>query len=131
TIVTHALTDRVLLDGKRAIGVKWLARGQERHAHARREVLLTSGAIASPLVLQRSGIGPADLLRALGIPVVQDLPGVGENLQDHLEMYIQYQCKRAVSIAPAQRWYRKPAIGAQWLVRGTGIGASNHFEAGG
>lgn len=131
-IVTRATTDRVLFSGQRAAGVAWLDQARhEQQAHARREVLVCSGAIASPQLLQRSGIGPADLLRGLEIPIVLDLPGVGANLQDHLEMYVQYACRKPVSLAHASRWYRKPGIGAEWLFLGTGIGASNHFEAGG
>lgn len=131
TIVTHALTDRILFSNKRAVGVSWLHGGESRRAHARREVLLCGGAIASPQVLQRSGIGPADLLRGLNIPVVHDLPGVGANLQDHLEVYVQYECRKPVSLAPALKWQNQPRIGAEWLFLGTGIGASNQFEAGG
>jgi Choline dehydrogenase and related flavoproteins len=96
---------------------------------ADREVLLCAGAIASPQILQRSGVGPAELLKSLDIPVVQDLPGVGENLQDHLEMYLQYKCKKPVSLYPALKWYNQPMIGAEWLFLGKGIGASNQFEA--
>lgn len=131
TVVTRAVTDRVLFDKTRAVGVAWLHGRAEQQARARREVLVCGGAIASPQLLQRSGVGPADLLCRFEIPVVLDLPGVGANLQDHLEMYIQYACKRPVSLAPAQRWYRRPGIGARWLFLGTGPGASNHFEAGG
>ncbi|MFH6787243.1 MULTISPECIES: choline dehydrogenase [Methylobacterium] len=132
TIVTHALTERVLFEGKRATGVAYRRRGSGLEtARARREVLVCSGAIASPQLLQRSGIGPADLLRGLDIPVVQDLPGVGENLQDHLEIYVQYECLKPVSLAPALKLRNQPLIGAQWLFAGTGIGASNQFEAGG
>ena len=76
-------------------------------------------------------MGPADALRALGIPVVIDRPGVGENLQDHLEMYLQYECLQPVSLYPALLWHNKPAIGIEWYLKGTGIAASNHFEAGG
>jgi Choline dehydrogenase and related flavoproteins len=131
TIITHATTDRVLFAGKRAVGVAWLHGSEPHEARARREVLVCGGAIASPQLLQRSGVGPAGLLRGLDIPVVLDLPGVGENLQDHLEMYIQYACKKPITLATANRWYRKPGIGAEWLLMGTGIGASNQFEAGG
>ncbi|RNM27124.1 choline dehydrogenase [Dickeya undicola] len=133
TIVTHALTDRLLFDGKRATGVSYL-RGnsnQPQRVAARREVLLCAGAIASPQILQRSGVGPADLLQSLAIPLVQHLPGVGQNLQDHLEMYLQYRCKQPVSLYPALKWVNQPKIGAEWLFFGTGIGASNQFEAGG
>jgi choline dehydrogenase len=131
TIVTHAITDRVLFSGRRAIGIAWLRNGRPRQAHARGEVLVCGGAIASPQLLQRSGVGPANLLRKLDIPIVFNLPGVGANLQDHLEMYIQYECRKPVSLAPALKWYNQPGIGAQWLFSGTGAGASNHFEAGG
>src|SRR5450830_133244 len=131
TILTHALTDRILFQGLRATGVAYLQSGQPHTARARREVLLCSGAIASPQILQRSGVGPAALLRSVGVPVVLDLPGVGANLQDHLEIYQQYECRQPVSLAPALRLHKQPAIGAEWLLMGTGIGATNQFEAGG
>ncbi|MBD8451287.1 choline dehydrogenase [Serratia rubidaea] len=133
TIVTHALTDRIDFAGKRAVGVSYLkGDGNELHtARARKEVLLCAGAIASPQILQRSGVGPAALLKQLDIDVVHDLPGVGENLQDHLEMYLQYACKKPVSLYPALQWFNQPKIGAEWLFNGTGVGASNQFEAGG
>jgi choline dehydrogenase len=130
-IVTHALTDRILFSGKRAVGVSYLQGGQTHTAHAAREVLLCSGAIASPQILQRSGVGPAALLRGLDIDVVHDLPGVGANLQDHLEVYQQYECLQPVSLVGALKWWNQPAIGAEWLFLGSGIGASNQFEAGG
>jgi choline dehydrogenase len=131
TIVTHALADRILFDGKRALGVAYLHKSQQMTARARREVLLCGGAIASPAILQRSGVGPAPLLRSLDIPVVADLPGVGANLQDHLEVYVQYACTKPVSLYPALRLWNRLVIGAEWLWRGTGLGASNLFEAGG
>lgn len=131
TIVTHAMTDRVLFSGKRAVGVAYLHHGNAVNAHARREVLVCSGAIASPQLLQRSGVGRSTWLRELDVPLVHDLPGVGENLQDHLEMYIQYECKEPVSLYPALQWWNQPAIGLEWMLNGTGIGASNQFEAGG
>lgn len=131
TIVTHALTDTILFDGKCAVGVAYFKGDRAETAKARREVLLCAGAIASPQILQRSGVGPKDLLQGLDIPVVHDLPGVGENLQDHLEMYLQYACKEPVSLYPALQWFNQPKIGAEWLFNGTGVGASNQFEAGG
>lgn len=131
TIITHALTDRILFTGKRATGVVYLRDGKPQQASASREVLLCAGAIASPPILQRSGVGPAALLRDLDIPLVHDLPGVGANLQDHMEIYQQYECKQPVSLAPALKLYNQPLIGAEWLFFGTGIGASNQFEAGG
>ncbi|WP_457320121.1 choline dehydrogenase, partial [Stenotrophomonas sp. P5_B8] len=132
-IVVHATTDRILFAGKRAVGVRYLTGNSAEpiDATARREVLLCAGAIASPQILQRSGVGAPALLAALGVPLVHDLPGVGENLQDHLEVYMQYACKKPVSLYPALQWWNQPAIGAEWLFAGTGIGASNQFEAGG
>ena len=131
TIVTHALTDKILFAGKRAVGVAYLQSNTTLQAQAKREVLLCSGAIASPQILQRSGVGAADLMRELDIPLVHDLPGVGANLQDHMEIYQQYECKKPVSIAPSLKLHNQALIGAEWLFLGTGIGASNQFEAGG
>jgi choline dehydrogenase len=131
SIVTHAVTDRILFSGKRAVGVIYLQGRHTRNVHARREVLLCSGAIASPQILQRSGVGPTHVLRDLDIPVVHDLPGVGANLQDHLEVYQQYECLQPVSLVGALKWWNQPAIGAEWLFMNRGIGASNQFEAGG
>lgn len=130
-IVTHAVTDRILFSGKRANGVVFLDGNARITRRARREVLLCAGAIASPQILQRSGVGPGAWLRELDIPVVLDLPGVGQNLQDHLEMYMQYACKEPVSLYPALLLHNQSAIGLEWMLRGTGVGASNHFEAGG
>jgi len=127
TIVTHALADRILFEGTRAVGVDY---GRES-VRARREVIVCSGAIASPQLLQRSGVGPADLLRSLGVPVVLDLPGVGENLQDHVELYLQWECLEPVSLAYALKPWNQAWIGARWLFGGSGVGASNQFEAGG
>ncbi|HEF8785720.1 TPA: choline dehydrogenase [Providencia alcalifaciens] len=133
TIVTYATTDTIEFEGKKAIGVKYY-RGkhpQEHVAKARKEVLLCAGAIASPQILQRSGVGPKAVLDTLAISPIHYLEGVGENLQDHLEMYLQYACKQPVSLYPALQWFNQPMIGAEWLFKGTGIGASNQFEAGG
>ena len=131
TIVTRALTDLILFSGQRAVGVAWQQHGQHHRSHALREVLLCAGAIASPQILQRSGVGPVALLRDVGVPVLHELPGVGANLQDHLELYVQYECKLPVSLAPSLKLHNQAKIGAQWLFMGTGVGASNQFEAGG
>lgn len=131
TVHTRALADRVLFAGQRAIGVSYLQGDHVREARARREVIVSNGAIASPPLLLRSGVGNADELRVHGIDPVADLKGVGENLQDHLEMYLQYECTKPVSLYPALKWWNKPAIGMEWYLRGTGVAASNHFEAGG
>ena len=94
------------------------------------EVVSCGGAINTPQLLQLSGVGPAGVLRDAGVTPVVDLPGVGENLQDHLEVYVQYACNEPVSLAPNLANWRRPWIGLQWLFR-RGPGASNHFEAGG
>jgi choline dehydrogenase len=130
TIRTRAFVERVLFDGTRASGVAYDHRGTKRSVSAG-EVVLCGGAIASPQVLQLSGVGPADHLRSLGIDVVADLPGVGQNLQDHLEVYIQHACTQPVSMAPHLAWWRRPWVGFQWLFFRSGPGATNHFEAGG
>jgi choline dehydrogenase len=95
------------------------------------EVILCGGAINTPQLLQLSGVGNAAELKHLGIDPVQHLPGVGENLQDHLEVYVQYASKQPVSIAPGLRWRARPKIGFDWLFLRKGLGATNHFEGGG
>jgi choline dehydrogenase len=129
---TRTLVTRVLFDGNRAVGVEYArgSSGAPGRAYAQ-EIVLCGGAVNSPQVLQLSGVGSAGELRALGIDVVHDLPGVGENLQDHLEVYVQYACRRPVSVQPALKMWRRPVIGAQWLLRRSGPGATNHFEGGG
>jgi choline dehydrogenase len=130
TVRTRSMVTRVLFDGTRAIGVEYRRRGVVHRVTAG-EVILSGGAINTPQLLQLSGVGNAAELRALGIDVVADVPGVGENLQDHLEVYIQYACKQPVSVAPALKLWRRPFIGARWLFLRSGPGATNHFEGGG
>jgi choline dehydrogenase len=130
TVRTLALATKVTFDGTRATGVEYL-RARRSHRVAAREVILCGGAINSPQLLQLSGVGNAGELSALGVPVVADVPGVGEHLQDHLEVYIQYGSKQPVSIAPGLRWRARPRIGAEWLFLRRGLGATNHFEGGG
>ncbi|WP_328808269.1 choline dehydrogenase [Nonomuraea antri] len=126
TIRTRAFVDRIVFDGTRAVGV--MCGGERIDAG---EVILCGGAINSPQLLQVSGVGPSALLEPLGVPVVHDLPGVGENLQDHLEVYVQHACLRPVSQQPSLAMWRRPFIGANWLFLRGGPGATNHFEAGG
>jgi choline dehydrogenase len=130
TVQTRQFVTRILFAGGRAVGVEALERGQVREIRAR-ELIVCGGAINSPQLLQLSGIGNAHELEELGVDVVHDLPGVGENLQDHLEVYVQYACKQPVSVQPALKKWRRPEIGLRWLVFRGGPGASNHFEAGG
>jgi choline dehydrogenase len=130
TVETRAFVTRVLFEGNRATGVEYRSAKQLRRALGG-EVILCGGAINSPQLLQLSGVGNADDLRRFGLAVVQDLPGVGEHLQDHLEVYIQYGCKLPVSVQPALKWQNRPWIGASWLFFRNGPGATNHFEGGG
>jgi choline dehydrogenase len=131
-IETRAFVTRIVFDGLRAVGVEYT---HGRNASPKRalagDVVLCGGAINTPQLLQLSGVGNASDLRAVGVDVVHDLPGVGEHLQDHLETYVQYSCTQPVSIAPGMKMWRRPLIGAQWLFLRSGLGATNHFEAGG
>ena len=128
---TRAFVTKIVFRGDRAVGVEYAqGRGPVKRAMAG-EVVLCGGAINTPQTLQLSGVGNADELRALGVDVVHDLPGVGENMQDHLEVYIQYACKLPVSVAPYLKYRYRPWIGFQWLFFRSGPGATNHFEAGG
>jgi choline dehydrogenase len=130
TVHTLAFVTKVVFDGTRASAVEYRRR-RSNHRVSAGEVILCGGAINSPQLLQLSGVGNAKELGALGIPVVADLPGVGEHLQDHLEVYIQYASKLPVSIAPGLRWRARPRIGFEWLFLRRGLGATNHFEGGG
>jgi choline dehydrogenase len=130
-VQTRAFVTKIVFEGTRAVGVEYSkGRGGVRRAQAG-EVVLCGGAINSPQLLQLSGVGNASELQALGVPVIQDLPGVGEHLQDHLEVYIQYACTQPVSVAPYMKWRWRPLVGAEWLFLRRGPGATNHFEAGG
>jgi choline dehydrogenase len=129
-VVTRAFVTKIKFDGNRATGASFVHEGRHREVSAG-EVILCGGAINSPHLLQLSGVGNAGQLRALGIDVVADLPGVGENLQDHLEVYVQYGCKRPVSVQPYLKWRHRPMVGARWLFARSGPGATNHFEGGG
>ncbi|NUM43481.1 MAG: choline dehydrogenase [Anaerolineales bacterium] len=130
TVKTRAFVHRILFDGTRAVGVEAKVGGKLEKIYGG-EVIVSGGAINSPQLLQLSGVGNARELQTVGVPVVHDLPGVGENLQDHLEVYVQYACTQPVSMSPALKWYNKPWIGFQWLFFRRGPAATNHFEAGG
>ena len=130
-VVCRAFVTKILFTGKRAVGIEFTrGSGPLRRVRAG-EIILCGGAINSPQLLQLSGVGSAGPLKALDVDLVQDLPGVGENLQDHLEVYVQFAAKLPVSVAPALKWRNRPAVGARWLVLRDGPGATNHFEAGG
>ncbi len=131
TVTTRALATRIVFDGNRAVGVEYSRRGGRVRRVPAGEVVLCGGAINSPQLLQLSGVGNAGELETLGVGVVHDLPAVGENLQDHLEVYIQYACQQPVSMQPYLKWRHRPWIGARWLFLRSGPGATNHFEGGG
>ena len=126
----RALVTRVLFEHGRAVGVEYVSRGRREQARAG-EVICCGGSINSPQLLQLSGVGNARELAALGITPLVDLPGVGENLQDHLEVYIQYACTKPVSVAPALKWRNRPMVALEWMLWRRGPGATNHFEGGG
>jgi choline dehydrogenase len=146
TVISGAHVTEVVLDGKRATGLRYtdqphlstrttafgnMAGTPQKLATARREVILCGGAIGSPHILQLSGIGSPEHLEAAGIPVRHVLPGVGENLNDHPDLVIQHVCKQPVSLYPVTRAPRSWLAGVEWILKGTGPAATNHFEAGG
>ena len=130
TVQCRALATKLINEGKTVVGVEYsLPFGRNKSVRAK-EVILCGGAFNSPQLLQVSGIGNEIDLRAVGITPVHHLPGVGENLQDHLEVYVQQSCTQPVSLNPTMKFWKRPFIGFAWLFR-KGPGASNHFEAGG
>ena len=129
-IALEAFVDRVTVAGNRAGGVAYTQGDQSIHAKAEREVILSGGSINSPQLLLLSGIGPGAQLQQHGIAVVKDLPGVGENLMDHLELYQQMECTQPISLYSALNPVSKALIGARWTFFKDGLGATNHFEAG-
>ena len=140
-VTTRAFVTKIIFEGRRAVGVEYRqgsvsggaigGGGSQARLVRGDEIILCGGAINSPQLLQLSGVGSAELLRGLGIHVVADLPGVGENLQDHLEVYVQYGSKLPVSVAPALKLRNRPMVGAKWLFLRSGPGSTNHFEGGG
>jgi choline dehydrogenase len=112
---------RIVFEGARAVAVRYRQGGVEREARAAREVILAAGTLQSPQLLQLSGVGPADLLRSLGIPVLRELPGVGENLQDHLQLRLMYKCSKPITTNDdLASWWRSLGIGLRWLIRRKG-----------
>ena len=130
SVKTRAHVTKVLFDGTTATGVEVVIKGKKQIFNSR-EVILCGGAINTPQILQLSGIGNEKDLAPLGIKMVHHLPGVGANLQDHLEVYVQYKCKQPVTQQPITQFWRRPFIGATWLFFRRGPGATNQFEAGG
>jgi choline dehydrogenase len=120
---------KVIIENQRATGVEIEVRGQIQLVKARREVIVAASSINSPKILMLSGIGPARHLQDNGIAVVADRPGVGANLQDHLELYIQQESTQPITLNSVLNPISKALIGAQWLLFKSGLGATNHFEA--
>jgi choline dehydrogenase len=129
TVFTQVLVDRLEMDGKQVTGVSGRRDGKPFSLSAKREVILSAGAIASPMILQRSGIGDEQTLSQAGIEPVHLLEGVGQNLQDHLEVYFQFHCKKPVSLNNKLGLFAKFLIGARWVLLKSGLGATNHFES--
>ena len=136
TVITHALVHKVLLstdgDGsgkKVATGIRYERKGKIVDVKVNKEVILSAGPIGSPHILQLSGIGPKAVLKDAGIELKHDLPGVGENLQDHLEFYFQFKCKKPISLNGELDLWRKFLIGTRWILTKKGLGSTNHFES--
>jgi choline dehydrogenase len=127
-VITRALVSRILFDGRRAIGVEYLRGGSTHRVDAEVEVILCGGPINSPQLLKLSGVGPAAELSDKQIPLVHELAGVGENLQDHLEFYFQVASKEPVTLYSSISLWSRAWIGARWMLRKDGLGATNHFE---
>jgi choline dehydrogenase len=131
TVRCLAHVRRVVFDGNRAVGVEYSRPGRPAQTVRGGEIILAGGAVNTPQLLQLSGVGDPGHLRPLGIDMVHELPGVGENLQDHLEVYVQHACKQPISFNPALKLRNRPRIGLQWILSRKGPAATNHFEAGG
>ncbi|EAS65894.1 choline dehydrogenase [Photobacterium angustum] len=129
TLKKGIVARKVLLDGKNAVGVEFEQSGKLSQVFATKEVISSAGSIGSVQLLQLSGIGPAAVLENAKINLVHELPGVGANLQDHLEIYFQYHCNEAITLNSKLDLVSKGKIGAQWLLTRTGLGATNHFES--
>jgi choline dehydrogenase len=129
-VLPRAHVTSLILEKQRCRGVRYRSGGGHGEVFAAREVILCAGAIGSPHLLMLSGIGAADELRAAGVEPHHDLPGVGRNLQDHVELFLQYGCTQPVTLHPTTRWLPRLLVGARWLLRRDGWGATNHFEAG-
>ncbi|WP_428035849.1 choline dehydrogenase [Amphritea sp.] len=129
TLISNVLSRKVVMDGKRAVGIEYEKNGQITEVAAIKEVILAAGSVGSPHLLQLSGIGPEQVLLDAGVDVLHNLPGVGENLQDHLEVYFQYHCKQPITLNGKLDLISKGLIGTRWMLFKDGLGATNHFES--
>ena len=128
-VVTKAMSKSIILDGKKAIGIVYQKGNQTHTVYCNREVIISAGSIGSPHLLQCSGIGPGNILKDAGVEVRHELPGVGENLQDHGEVYMQYECTQPITLNNKMDLFSRALIGARWLLFRDGLGATNHFES--
>ena len=128
-ILTNVLVQKITLENKIATGVEYSINGRKETLKASKEVIICAGSIGSPQLLQLSGIGPTKVLNDAGVDVLHELPGVGENLQDHLEVYFQYHCKKPITLNSKLNLLSKGLIGVEWILAKTGLGATNHFES--
>ena len=129
TVFKNALARRIVFNGKKATGLEVTVKGKTQSLLAKREVILSAGAIGSPQLLQCSGVGPASVLKAAGVIPHHRLQGVGENLTDHLEVFFQYECTQPITLNSKLDPFNKAFIGLRWLLFKNGLGATNHFES--
>mgnify|MGYP000849780882 FL=1 len=129
TILMNSLVDKIIFKNKDAVKVSVIHKGENHLYEANKEIILSAGAIGSPAILQRSGVGNSIELKKIGIPEVHELKGVGENLMDHLEIYFQFKCKKEITLNSKLNFFNKILIGVRWLLFKTGLGATNHFES--
>jgi choline dehydrogenase len=128
-VITHALATRILFDGRRAVGLEYRRGAATHRVRVDGELILSAGPINTPQLLKLSGVGAPSELREHGIAVLHELAGVGENLQDHLEFYFQVACREPITLYSSLNLWSRGKIGARWLLRKDGLGATNHFES--
>jgi len=129
TLVKGVVARKVIIEGKTAVGVEYEKSGRVIKAFAKKEVVSSAGSVGSVQLLQLSGIGPKQVLAEAGVELVHDLPGVGQNLQDHLEVYFQYHCTQPITLNSKLGLVSKGLIGTEWILTRKGLGATNHFES--
>ncbi|WP_394126627.1 choline dehydrogenase [Vibrio hepatarius] len=129
TLVKGVVARKVIIEGKTAVGVEFEKSGRVIKAFAKKEVVSSAGSVGSVQLLQLSGIGPKQVLAKAGVELVHDLPGVGQNLQDHLEVYFQYHCTQPITLNSKLGLVSKGLIGTEWILTRKGLGATNHFES--
>ncbi|SEF42388.1 choline dehydrogenase [Vibrio hangzhouensis] len=129
TLIKGVVVHKVLIENKRALGVEYEKSGAVKQAFANKEVISSAGSVGSVQLLQLSGIGPKKVLQQAGVELIHELPGVGENLQDHLEVYFQYHCSQPITLNSKLGLISKGLIGTEWILTRKGLGATNHFES--